>query len=622
MRHERPRAFEADGSIDRQTQGRLLDLMREKQLDLLLFFSTKNDPRYSQWLFKVEPLLMHYSYLTKNGESGILELDYLAEGLGPHLQNKIRNVSEEDKFDVAIKELVRDTGARKVGIVGLVPQPHVQSLNAQIVDVNENVNSMLVIKSPEEVERIEKGAQSIAYMLDRQVSYEKLVGKTEKEAARMIKQLMFSTSDQESFPVSVVSGPRLKTATAGSPSDRVIQQGETVAIDCGFFINGRHTDITRMYFPPQGNEHSERYKKLVDAHHSVISRLHPDVTVSQVLAEYNKELKGKFPEGYEIEEGDLGHSIGYGLHEPPIFIQPENRNFLIQKNMVFTLEPEIVVGGWRYRVEDMVASTPQGFRILTEGTGSMRESSLRENLGAVRDQGANVAAQEAALLKFSKDRLGLSDAQYAQYEKRSSRIKGWLMDRFTTLAGANILGLGGSAIAKGTMLATLGAISFPALLAAGAGSALLGAYLGARLRRGKSQARQKAAALAAEVKAKKAVGFLDLGSADQTERFGKTLDRRYRSTRRREFLYNLLLGLGSGYAGYGLASSEIKAGSYIPEFSSGDWKLEKSFGNNWWKFITNVFGGGTRAAAAPFSSHMAALEASDIVFRQGMRALA
>ena len=63
--------------------------------------------------------------------------------------------------------------------------------------------------------------------------------------------------------------------------------------------------------------------------------------------------------------GDLGHSIGFEVHEFPFLYRKEYDKYAIVDRMVFTLEPEIVFPRYRLRVEDMIAMVARKPVVLT-----------------------------------------------------------------------------------------------------------------------------------------------------------------------------------------------------------------------------------------------------------------
>lgn len=341
----------------------IVNLLNEKKLEGVFVFSTKNDFRYANWLFGREPLLYNYFFVSSDGIFKILEIDYLCESLGKNLQKYIVKVNEENKYKEGLEMFSIKNNLRKVGIVGLAPFSHFLNTKLSLVDLNEDFDELLLTKDEKEISEIKSSAKIINNLF-KKIDFTKYVNKTEVEIAKVVKEYGFKYGEQESFPTSVVTGDRLKNATAGLPSNKKFVKGEYMAIDCGFLVNKFYTDITRMFFL-KNDVHKKNYDTLVKLHHEIIKESKAGITLQEISNKYKDKLS-KYFKKFILEEKDLGHSIGFGLHEIPIFVSEENKNFKIKNNMIFTLEPEIVVDGWRYRVEDMVLCINDKFEILTK----------------------------------------------------------------------------------------------------------------------------------------------------------------------------------------------------------------------------------------------------------------
>lgn len=345
-----------------------LDLLKKillnHDLDGVFIFSTKNDARYAVWLYGRQPLMYHYFFLSKTGEVRILDIHYLAESIGPELQQYVYNIDEENLFDEGINTFASERGLRKVGLAGLAPYSHFASSGLEILNIQNEIDKYLAHKTENEIDELSVAAHNLARTINN-IKFEDLVGKTEVEVARYVKNEALKWAEQESFPTSIVSGERLKSATAGLSGTTKITKDCYVAIDNGFFNGKVHTDMTRMFFS-DNDPRKQNYEKLVDIHNRVIESARAGVTLQELCDMYDREFESVFGLGkYLFETKDLGHSIGFGLHEYPIFVQDTNSDYKIIDGIVFTLEPEILFEGWRYRIEDMVVCKNGKFEILT-----------------------------------------------------------------------------------------------------------------------------------------------------------------------------------------------------------------------------------------------------------------
>jgi Xaa-Pro dipeptidase len=193
----------------------------------------------------------------------------------------------------------------------------------------------------------------------RQVS----VGMTEREVASLLTiEVLRAGGAGMAFPPIVVAGPNAASPHS-TPSDRPIQRGETIVVDCGAVIRGYAADITRTF---------------------VIAGLEPElVQVYEVVRAANEAGRNAVGPGVPAEEVDratravieeagygeyfihrTGHGLGLEVHEPPYVVAGNRR--VLEPGMTFTVEPGIyLTGRGGVRVEDDVLVTPDGAETLT-----------------------------------------------------------------------------------------------------------------------------------------------------------------------------------------------------------------------------------------------------------------
>lgn len=189
-------------------------------------------------------------------------------------------------------------------------------------------------------------------------------------------------------------------------------------------------------------------------------------------------------------------------------------------------------------------------------------------------------------------KFGLQESQYNKYKSLWGRFGGWFNDYATTAMTGYI----SSALATKTGLLTLagiGTASAPALMIA-VGAGIIGGMYGAHLRKEQRQERLQASAIRA-VEKRAEQNKWRIG-ADATD-IDKALDKTLVSKRRKEMLFNLVVGVGVGYANFAT--------------HHGDWKLESAFGEKWWSAIAEKFNG-VHPPAASVDAHLAACGAANI----------
>lgn len=321
--------------------------LKQYDAEIAFFYSSYNDQRYSRWLFNLSPVLYHYVYVTPD-TYGLIEIDYLSANNVAHFAGDVFLVAEETEFRQTIEQHFK--GYSKVALVGLAPYFHFADLNAEFIDLTKEFSLQMAQKTHADVQRLKPIAADFYRILD-SIQYADLVEQTEADAAHFVRNKLLQFGENLAFPVSLVSGDRLKTHTAGLPTQRYIAQGDPIAIDCGIVVDGFNTDGTRMFFHPK-DKRSDNYQKLSDCHQHLIAEIKAGMSLADIRDGYGRLFDATFAD-YQFFPDGLGHSIGYGLHEEPIFING-NENYVLQPHHIIALEPEILVDGLRYRIEDMI----------------------------------------------------------------------------------------------------------------------------------------------------------------------------------------------------------------------------------------------------------------------------
>lgn len=188
-------------------------------------------------------------------------------------------------------------------------------------------------------------------------------GLTEREvAAQLLINLFKAGADASAFGPLVVSGPRTAEPHAGS-SDRVIEAGDVIIIDCGAVVDHYIGDITRVLaIEPVPEEIVTIHSLCAAANAAARATAEPGVSGAIV----DQAARGVIENGgygqYFVHR--TGHGLGLSVHETP-YIVGNNDQPLILGNC-FTIEPGIYVPGLGgVRVEDDMIMTATGAESLT-----------------------------------------------------------------------------------------------------------------------------------------------------------------------------------------------------------------------------------------------------------------
>src|SRR3990167_1997466 len=328
-----------------ERQKLIKELMQQLGLEALFIYSNEFDDSLALWLLGIPTVMFNCLYFTKSDAPIIVCLDYLTQDLKT-AQIKLMPVNEQE-FPRYINSLAKKFA--RIGIAGPAPFNMFLGINSRISDTNNYFAKFLFIKSNEEIKQFKQGSRIIKTMLNNFSRFIKK-GISEKFLASCLtawilkKQLNLAS-------ISITSGKDLQKTTDCLPSNKIVKQGEGLDIDLMVKINNFKLDANRMYF--LNPEAQVIYQKLVRAQKNVAQKIVAGITISKIRQLYKQEFK-KFglPVNF-TDEKFWGHSLGFRLHEYPIFGNKYTRNFLLRENMIFTLEPEIRVNNYLYRIENM-----------------------------------------------------------------------------------------------------------------------------------------------------------------------------------------------------------------------------------------------------------------------------
>lgn len=223
--------------------------------------------------------------------------------------------------------------------------------------------SLRAVKSTEELDFMRQ-AQALTddgfeYILDyiRQ-------GKTEKAIALELEFYMRKRgSDGIAFDFIVVSGEN-SSLPHGTPTDRILQNGDFITMDFGARYNGYCADMTRTV--ALGNVSDKQrlvYDTVLKAQLEALKQIKAGAVCKEIDAVArniidNAGFKGCFGHG-------LGHSVGIEVHESPSFnLRDETK---LQSGMVLSVEPGIYLENeFGVRIEDVVCVTDNGYENLTK----------------------------------------------------------------------------------------------------------------------------------------------------------------------------------------------------------------------------------------------------------------
>jgi Xaa-Pro aminopeptidase len=199
----------------------------------------------------------------------------------------------------------------------------------------------------------------------------RLVGRTEADVAREVRERLLAEGHDEAEFSIVASGPN-SASPHHHPGERVIGAGEPIVIDIGGTVGGYGSDITRTLWVTGGDggtgpepEFLRLYDVLQRAQAIASAAVRPGVACEAIDAAARDVITdaGFGPRFFHR----TGHGIGLEGHEEPYLVAGNAEP--LAPGYAFSVEPGIYVEG-RYgaRIEDIVVCTEHGGESLNEAT--------------------------------------------------------------------------------------------------------------------------------------------------------------------------------------------------------------------------------------------------------------
>lgn len=239
-----------------------------------------------------------------------------------------------------------------------------QSLPHAKIAPGQNIFDQLRLQKDEnEIMSMQKAAQIAEAGLLATLPLVK-IGMTEKEIASELVMQCLRAGAEGDFPFApiVASGPNSADPHA-TPTDRKIQPGDILLFDWGVRYQGYSSDITRCFSIEYCEPEMEKISTIVQrANEAGRMAGRPGLSAGSVDQAARREIENA---GFgEFFTHRTGHGLGMDAHESP-YIFAEN-NQLLQKGMVYTIEPGIYIPGkGGIRIEDDVVVSENGCTSLT-----------------------------------------------------------------------------------------------------------------------------------------------------------------------------------------------------------------------------------------------------------------
>ncbi|WP_322486967.1 Xaa-Pro peptidase family protein [Chloroflexus sp.] len=232
----------------------------------------------------------------------------------------------------------------------------------QTSDVDPLLSELRMVKDAEELALMERAVAIVEQALHVFIAQVR-PGISERALSRMLSDAIIAAgADSESFANMMASGPN-----AANPhhenSDRLLQPGDLVIIDCGAVYHGYHSDITRTIAigePEPAARHV--YEIVLAANAAGRAAARPGASGAEIdIAARNVIEAAGYGAAFVHR---TGHGLGRETHELPNIVAGSDAPLL--PGTTFTVEPGIYLPGrFGVRIEDDVVITAEGSRSLT-----------------------------------------------------------------------------------------------------------------------------------------------------------------------------------------------------------------------------------------------------------------
>jgi Xaa-Pro aminopeptidase len=225
-----------------------------------------------------------------------------------------------------------------------------------------------MVKDADEIALLRLAAQAADRVVG-QIAAGRLVGRTEADVAREVRERLIAEGHDEAQFAIVGSGPN-SASPHHEASERVIAAGEPIVLDIGGTVGGYGSDITRTLWVTGGDPAAgpdERFRHLFAVLHGAQAAATRAARPGTACAAIDAAARGPIEaEGYgEAFFHRTGHGIGLEGHEDPYLVA--GNDLPLRPGMAFSVEPGIYLPGvYGARIEDIVVCGDDGPIVLNE----------------------------------------------------------------------------------------------------------------------------------------------------------------------------------------------------------------------------------------------------------------
>lgn len=283
----------------------------------------------------------------------------------------IESAQEVPDVDVQLTKrgIMHDIGERLKGSVqfeaDVLPYLEWERLSvgkAKLVRTHGIVDQVRAIKDEEEVAKITRAAKIADRGLEA-LTAETWIGRSERELAWRLRELLHAHGADELSFDSIVASSENGAKPHGHPTDKIVERGTLVTVDWGVRVDGYCSDCTRTF---STGKVPDRLREAYDVCLAAQQRACANIKAGLTGVEADALARDPITDagfGENFGHG-LGHGVGLAIHEAPR-LSTESTDTLVAGHCV-TIEPGIYLPGLGgVRIEDLAIVRDGGVDLLT-----------------------------------------------------------------------------------------------------------------------------------------------------------------------------------------------------------------------------------------------------------------
>lgn len=138
----------------------------------------------------------------------------------------------------------------------------------------------------------------------------------------------------------------------GIPSDRILNEGDIISVDCGLVLGGFYADTAHTFAVGPISEEAQKLLRVTEESlYKGIEKITVGTRIGTVSHAVQAHVEAN---GLAVVREYTGHGIGRAMHEPPQvpnFGTPDT-GFRLQAGLVIAVEPMVNIGTWRTETLD------------------------------------------------------------------------------------------------------------------------------------------------------------------------------------------------------------------------------------------------------------------------------